>query len=204
MPQPNPPLPADGLVRCPWCGTDPLYMAYHDTEWGVPLHNDHALFELLVLEGAQAGLSWLTILRRREGYRAAYAEVAGAFDAEHLARLTEADQLLLLGDERIIRNRQKVAASVGNARAFLDIQAQHGSFAAYLWRFVEGRAIQNAWQELRDAPATTPLSDAISKDLKARGMKFVGGTIMYAFMQSAGLVNDHLVRCHRHSQVAGL
>ena len=195
------PVPADGLVRCPWCGVDPVYVAYHDTEWGVPLRDDRLLFELLLLEGAQAGLSWLTVLRRRPGYRAAYGDGTPGLDAEVVARFTEEDQARLLADARIIRNRAKVAASVGNARAFLGVREEFGSFADYLWRFVDGEPIRNQWTELRQIPPRTPMSDAISKDLLARGFKFVGSTIVYAYMQSAGLVNDHLVGCFRHAQV---
>jgi DNA-3-methyladenine glycosylase I len=196
--------PPDGQIRCPWCGTDALYVAYHDREWGVPLHEDNALFELLTLEGAQAGLSWLTILRRREGYRAAYAEVCGSLTPQAVARLTEADQAALMVDARIIRNRLKISASVGNAQAFLAVQESYGSFDAYLWRFVDGVPVQNALQSMGQIVATTPTSDALAKDLKARGFRFVGSTIVYAFMQSAGLVNDHLVGCFRHGEVAGL
>lgn len=195
------PSHADGLERCPWCGADPVYVAYHDTEWGVPLRDDRLLFELLLLEGAQAGLSWLTVLKRRPGYRAAYGDGGAGLDPELVARFGEADQARLLADARIIRNRAKVAASVGNARAFLGVREEFGSFADYLWRFVDGVPIRNRWTELRQIPPSTPKSDAISKDLLARGFKFVGSTIIYAYMQSAGLVNDHLVGCFRHSQV---
>ncbi len=188
-----------GIMRCPWPGDDPLYVAYHDTEWGVPLRDDRALFELLVLEGFQAGLSWLTILRRREGFRQAF----GGFDPEAMAAYGPADFQRLMGDERIIRNRLKVEASRSNAKAFLAVRERFGSFADYLWRFVDGRPIVNQRQSMADVPATTPLSDAISKDLKAKGFKFVGSTIVYAYMQSAGLVNDHFVWCYRHAELAG-
>ncbi len=198
----------DARFRCPWClaqttAPDPVYVAYHDEEWGAPLRDDDALFELLVLEGAQAGLNWRMVLHRRPGYREAF----GGPGAEVLApvvvaRLTEADQERLRQDARIIRNRQKIAAAIGNARAFLEIQAAFGSFAVYLWRFVDGRPVQNAWDELRHIPVRTPTSDALAKDLAARGMKFVGTTIMYAYMQSAGLVNDHLTACFRHAELA--
>lgn len=196
------PAEAD-IHRCPWCGADPLYVAYHDQEWGVPLHDDRALFELLILEGAQAGLSWFTILKRRQGYRAAYAEVAGAFTPEAVARLDEAGQARLMADARIIRNRLKIAASVGNAQAFLAVRQAFGSFDAYFWGFVDGATRQNAWDSMAQIPATTPVSDALAKDLKARGFRFVGSTIVYAFMQSAGLVNDHLTNCHRYRALGG-
>lgn len=183
--------------RCPWCGDIPIYVRYHDEEWGVPLHDDRALFELLVLEGAQAGLSWLTVLKRREGYRAAYEDFApervAAFDATTITALE--------GDTRIIRNRAKIAASVANARVFLAIAAAFGSFDAYLWRFVDGRPIVGGWEELHQIPAQTPLAASLSRDLKARGMRFVGPTICYAFMQSAGLVNDHLRGCFRFREL---
>ncbi len=188
------------LVRCAWCGADALYQAYHDTEWGVPLHDDRALFELLTLEGAQAGLSWITVLRKRDNYRAAFAN----FDPAVVARFTEADQAALILNPGIVRNRLKISSTIGNARAFLAVQAEFGSFDAYLWRFVDGRPIQNALASLKDAQASTPLSDALSKDLKKRGFRFVGSTICYAFMQAAGLVNDHTTDCFRHGEVAAL
>jgi DNA-3-methyladenine glycosylase I len=172
---------------------------YHDQEWGVPLHDDRALFELLVLEGAQAGLTWLMVLKKREGYRRAFR----GLDPASVARLTEADAEALRSDPGIIRNRQKIASAIGNARAFLAIQEAFGSFDAYLWRFVDGAPVQNAWSELRQVPARTAQSDALSKDLQARGFKFVGSTISYAFMQSAGLVNDHLTSCFRHRELGG-
>lgn len=190
-----------GRVRCPWCGTDPLYVAYHDLEWGVPLRDDRLLFELLLLEGAQAGLSWLTVLRRRQGYREAYGDGTPGLDPQAVARFTEADRARLLADARIIRNRAKVAASLGNARAYLKVQEEFGSFSGYLWRFVDGTPIRNAWTELRQVPPRTPLSDAISKDLLSRGFTFVGSTIVYAYLQSAGLVNDHLTGCFRHAEL---
>lgn len=203
MPEQTPP-PA----RCPWClmGTsepDPVYIRYHDEEWGAPLHDDDALFELLVLEGAQAGLNWRMVLHKRQGYRDAFCgEGAARLDPRTVARLGEADQERLRGDARIIRNRQKIAAAMGNARAFLAIQAEFGSFDRYLWRFVDGRTIQNAWTGLKQIPVRTGESDALAKDLAGRGMKFVGTTIMYAYMQSAGLVNDHLADCFRHAELA--
>ncbi|MEW5786836.1 MAG: DNA-3-methyladenine glycosylase I [Pseudomonadota bacterium] len=184
--------------RCPWCGSEPYYVAYHDTEWGVPLHDETGLFEFLVLEGAQAGLSWSTILKKREGYRRAF----HGFDAERIARYDEADVARLLADPGIVRNRLKVAAAIGNARATLAIREEFGGLDAYFWRFVDGRPIQNTWTELSQVPASTALSDAISKDLAKRGFKFVGSTIIYAHMQATGMVNDHLVSCFRHREVA--
>ncbi|MHB8771018.1 MAG: DNA-3-methyladenine glycosylase I [Syntrophales bacterium] len=186
--------------RCEWSGTDPLYVAYHDAEWGVPLHDDRRLFEFLLLEGAQAGLSWLTILKRREGYRKAFA----GFDVRKIAEYSDADTSRLLADPGIIRNRLKVAAAVTNARAFLRVQEEFGSFDRYLWRFVDGRPVQNARQQITDIPSRTPVSDALSRDLKKRGFAFVGSTICYAFMQAVGMVNDHVVDCFRHDQVKKL
>lgn len=186
--------------RCEWCLGDPLYIAYHDEEWGVPVHDDRLLFEFLLLEGAQAGLSWLTILKRRPGYRAAYA----GFDPQAIARYGPAEVAALLADPRIIRNRRKVEASVLNARAFLAVQEEFGSFDAYIWRFVDGRPIVNRWRTLAEIPARTALSDALSKDLVRRGFKFAGSTICYAHMQATGMVNDHLVRCPRWAAVQGL
>ena len=187
-------------VRCAWCGSEPFYVAYHDREWGVPLHDDRALFEFLILEGAQAGLSWATILRRREGYRRAFA----GFDPERVARFGARDVRRLLGDASIIRNRLKIESAVSNARAFLRVQEELGSFDAYQWRFVDGRALQNRWRAQRQLPAHTALSDAFSKDLRARGFRFVGSTIVYAHMQAVGMVNDHLVGCFRHAEVRRL
>lgn len=180
--------------RCPWCLGHPLYRAYHDEEWGVPLHDDRRLFEMLILEGAQAGLSWLTILKRREGYRAAF----DSFDAGRIARYDETKVAALLADPGIIRNRAKVNATVANARAFLAVQEERGSFDAYLWDFVDGAPIRNARKTMAEVPASTPVSDALSKDLKKRGFGFVGSTIMYAFMQATGMVNDHLTTCWRY------
>ena len=185
--------------RCPWCGTEPLYQAYHDEEWGVPLHDERALFEFLVLEGAQAGLSWLTILKKRAGYRRAFDH----FDAERVARYGDAEIARLLADPGIVRNRLKVAAAITNAQASLRIRETFGGLDAYFWQFVDGLPIQNSWREIRDVPASTPLSDRISKDLKQRGFKFVGSTIVYAFMQATGMVNDHLVSCPRHRALGG-
>ena len=183
-------------VRCAWPGNDPLYVAYHDEEWGVPLHDDRNLFEMLILEGAQAGLSWITILRRREGYRRAF----DGFDPAVVAGYNEEKIADLLQDTGIIRNRQKVQSAVNNARRFLAVQAEFGSFDAYIWGFVDGQPIKNAWTGLGDIPAKTPLSDVISKDLVKRGFNFVGSTIMYAHMQATGMVNDHVLDCFRYDQ----
>lgn len=185
----------DDRRRCPWCGTDPLYREYHDREWGVPEHDDRRLFALLVLEGAQAGLSWITILRRREAYRAAFDD----FDPERIARYDEARIAQLLADPGIIRNRLKVRAAVTNARAYLDLCGHAGSLDRFLWDFVDGRPIQNRWRTLAEVPARTPVAETLSRELKRRGFTFVGPTIVYAFMQSVGMVNDHLVDCFRHA-----
>lgn len=184
-------------IRCAWAGSDPLYQAYHDEEWGVPVHNDRLLFEFLTLEGAQAGLSWLTILRKRAAYRAAFAY----FDPEVVARYDAAKEAELLGNPGIVRNRLKVASTVTNARAFLKVQEEFGSFDAYQWRFVDGTPLQNAWQRIGEVPASTKLSDAFSRDLKQRGFRFVGTTICYAHMQAIGMVNDHTVDCFRWREV---
>jgi DNA-3-methyladenine glycosylase I len=183
--------------RCGWVTNDPLYLAYHDREWGVPEHDDRKLFELLILEGAQAGLSWLTILRKRENYRQAFAH----FDAGKIATFGEKQVAALLTNEGIVRNRLKIAATIQNAHAFLAIQKECGSFAAYLWQFVGGKPKTNAWQTLREVPAKTAESDAMSKDLAKRGFKFVGSTICYAFMQATGMVNDHTVDCFRYEEI---
>jgi DNA-3-methyladenine glycosylase I len=180
-------------ARCPWAYKDPLYIPYHDEEWGVPLHDDRRLFEMLILEGAQAGLSWSTILRKRVAYRKAF----DRFDPRKVARYDAAKVAALLADEGIVRNRLKVAAAVKNARAFLALQDEFGSFDAYVWRFVDGKPIVNRPRTLRDIPPTSPQSDALSKDLKKRDMTFVGSTIMYAFMQATGLVDDHVADCFR-------
>jgi len=180
-------------IRCPWPGEDPLYLAYHDREWGVPVHDDRLLFEFLTLEGAQAGLSWITILRKREAYRAAFA----GFDPEAVARFDEAKVAALLANPGIVRNRLKVESAVTNARAFLKVRDEFGTFDAYLWGFVEGRPIWNAWKSIAEIPASTPLSEALSRDLKRRGFRFVGSTICYAHMQAVGMVNDHTVDCFR-------
>ena len=182
--------------RCGWCGEDPLYIDYHDTEWGVPSRDDAHLFEMLVLEGAQAGLAWITVLRKREGYR----ELFDGFDAERIARYTDRKLDKLLLDPRIIRNRLKVYGTRQNARAFLAVQEEVGSFSEYIWGFVENKATQNRWRSMKELPATTDVSDALSKDLKKRGFTFVGSTIMYAHMQATGMVNDHATDCFRHRE----
>ncbi len=187
------------VVRCAWPGNDPLYQSYHDREWGVPVHDDRLLFEFLILEGAQAGLSWITILRKRPAYRAAFA----GFDPEAVARFDQAKVAELLGNPGIVRNRLKVAAAITNARAFLAVQEEFGSFDAYMWRFVDGRPIRNAWKSIREIPASTPVSDAMSRDLKQRGFRFVGSTICYAHMQAVGMVNDHTVDCFRWAELRG-
>jgi DNA-3-methyladenine glycosylase I len=186
--------------RCAWAGTDPLYVAYHDAEWGVPLHDDRALFEFLVLEGAQAGLSWSTILRKRDAYRRAF----DRFDPEKVARYNKRKVSALLADAGIVRNRAKIESAIKNAKAFLEVRAEFGSFDAYQWRFVEGRPLQNHWRAIREIPAYTVQSDTMSKDLKNRGFSFVGSTIIYAHMQAVGMVNDHLADCFRHREVAKL
>ena len=181
--------------RCAWAGmTDPLYLEYHDREWGVPSRDDRHLFEMLILEGAQAGLSWSTILHKRAAYRKAYL----GFDPKRVARFGAADKRRLLADAGIVRNRLKIDASIANARAFLDVQEEFGSFARFAWGFVGGAPIVNARRTMKDVPARTPESDAFSKELKRRGFKFVGSTIMYAFMQAVGMVNDHAVDCFRY------
>ena len=187
------------LRRCDWAGNDPEMVTYHDTEWGVPVHDDDAHFEFLVLEGAQAGLSWSTILKRRGGYRKAFAE----FEAAKVARFTPARIEKLLLDPGIIRNRAKVEATVRNAKAFLAVQEEFGSFDAYVWGFVGGRPIVNRWRRIGQLPATSAESDALSKDLKRRGFGFVGPTIVYAHLQATGLVNDHLVGCFRYAELTG-
>jgi len=190
---------APDVNRCGWAGPDPLYIAYHDDEWGLPLHDERALFELLILEGAQAGLSWLTILKKRDGYRAAFDN----FDAVRIADYDDAKIADLLADPGIVRNRLKVQATITNARACLALRDAGGGLDAYLWDFVDGAPITNRWRSLEEVPASTALSDRVSKDLKSRGFKFVGPTIVYAYLQSAGLVNDHVVDCFRHAAVGG-
>lgn len=188
-----------GRQRCPWAGEDPDYIRYHDQEWGVPLRDDHALFEFLILEGAQAGLSWITILKKRPAYRRAFDD----FDPERVARYSERRVARLLENPGIVRNRLKINAAVTNARAFLDVQREWGTFSEYLWDRVDGQPIQNRWRRQADVPASTPLSEAMSKDLKQRGFKFVGATICYAYLQAVGLVNDHLASCFRHAELRG-
>ena len=185
------------INRCAWVGSDPLSRAYHDEEWGVPVHDDRLLFEFLILEGAQAGLSWITILRKRAAYRAAFA----GFNPEAVARFDGAKVAELLSNPGIVRNRLKVESAISNARAFLAVQEEYGSFDAYQWRFVDGRPIRNTWKNLQEIPATTPVSDAMSRDLKRRGFRFVGSTICYAHMQAVGMVNDHTVDCFRWREV---
>jgi DNA-3-methyladenine glycosylase I len=186
-------------VRCAWAGDDPLYVAYHDLEWGVPVHDDRLLFEFLVLEGAQAGLSWITILRKRENYRRAFE----GFDPRRVARYGPAEVATLLADAGIVRNRLKIESAIANARALLDVAGEFGSFDAYLWRFVDGAPIRNAWGSLAELPAATGESRAMSKDLLRRGFRFVGPTICYALMQAVGMVNDHTVDCFRHAELGG-
>lgn len=188
------------LPRCSWCGTDPLYVDYHDREWGVPSGDDRHLFEMLILEGAQAGLSWITVLRKREHYRAALAD----FDPAVVAGFGSAEIEALLHNPGLIRNRAKIASTVSNARTFLEIQARHGSFARWLWNQVDGRPIVNHWQHLGECPTSTPLSDRLSKELKKAGMKFVGSTILYSYLQAVGVINDHWLGCHRHGACAAL
>lgn len=183
------------MNRCPWCESSDLYRDYHDREWGVPIHDDRALFELLILEGAQAGLSWATVLKKREHYR----RVFDGFDPTLIARYGDDKVAALLADPGIIRNRAKVAATIQNARAFLALTSGGQTFADFLWRFVDGAPIQNRWKSIADVPAKTAQSEAMSKALSRAGFKFVGSTICYAFMQASGMVNDHLVSCHRHS-----
>jgi DNA-3-methyladenine glycosylase I len=188
------------MARCEWAGSDPLYVAYHDEEWGVPLHDDRRLFEMLVLEGAQAGLSWITILRKRVAYRKAF----DRFDPRKVARYDARRRAKLTNDPGIVRNRLKIEAAVTNARAFLAVQEEFSTFDAYIWRFTDGKPIVGRRQSLRDVPVRTAESDAMSKDLKTRGFRFVGSTICYAFMQATGMVNDHVVNCFRYEPVARL
>lgn len=186
--------------RCAWVPLDdPLYVAYHDKEWGVPVHDDIKLFEFLILEGFQAGLSWSTVLRKRENFRKAF----DGFDPEKVARYNEAKISELINDASIIRNRMKIHAAVNNARIFLDVQKEYGSFDAYIWEFVNGRPLQNGWKKLSEIPATSRESERMSKDLKQRGFSFVGSTICYAHMQATGMVNDHTVDCFRYNELNG-
>jgi DNA-3-methyladenine glycosylase I len=192
---------AKPVVRCPWSvkGND-LYISYHDTEWGVPAWDDRTQFEFLILEGAQAGLSWSTILNKREGYREAFA----GFDAERIARFGKRELAKLMKNPNIVRNRLKIEAAVGNARAYLNFQAEHGSFATHMWSFVGGKPIQNGFTQHKQVPPVSAESDALSKDLKQRGFRFVGSTIIYAHMQATGMVNDHLTGCFRHKECKAL
>ncbi len=178
-------------VRCSWCHNDPLYIRYHDEQWGIPCHDDRVLFEFLVLEGAQAGLSWITILKRQEGYRKAFCQ----FDVRQVASMTEPDVVRLMRDTGIIRNRRKIESAINNAKAFINVQREFGSFSQYLWSFVNHQPIVNHWQTMDEVPATSDISDCLSRDLKKRGFSFVGSTICYAYMQAMGLINDHLVSC---------
>jgi DNA-3-methyladenine glycosylase I len=190
------PSPAE-RIRCPWGSSEPM-LTYHDTEWGVPLHDDQQLFEFLILEGAQAGLSWATILAKRENYRAAFAQ----FDPARCAKFTAKQEAACLLNAGIVRNRLKIASVAINARAFLAVQDEFGSFDAFVWQFVAGKPLQNHWKTMQQVPARTAESDALSKELKRRGFKFIGSTICYAFMQAVGMVNDHLVTCYRHAELA--
>jgi len=181
----------DKRTRCPWAGDTPIYVDYHDNEWGRPVHDDNKLFEMLILEGMQAGLSWLTVLKKREAFRKAF----DGFDPKKVARYRDAKIQKLMADEGIIRNRLKINAAVTNARLFLDIAKEHGSFDSFIWGYVGNKPVVNRWKKIEDVPASTPTSDRISRDLKKMGFKFVGSTIIYAFMQATGMVNDHLTRC---------
>jgi DNA-3-methyladenine glycosylase I len=183
--------------RCGWVSDDPLYLDYHDREWGVPLHDDRQLFEMVILEGAQAGLSWITVLKKRENYRLAFNQ----FDVQKIARYDARKKRSLMNNAGIIRNRLKIDATIGNARAFLKIVEEHGSFSDYIWSFVDGRPVVNRWRTLADVPVSTQQSDALSKALKSRGFKFVGTTICYSFMQAVGMINDHVTTCFRHAEV---
>ena len=188
------------MNRCEWCGQDPLYIDYHDREWGWPATDDRHLFEMLILEGAQAGLSWLTILRKRENYRKAF----DGFDPEKMAAYGDAQVRRLMSDSGIVRNRLKIEAAIKNARAFLDVSERYGSFRRFIWRYVDFRPIQNRWRTIADIPAVTAESDRMSRDLKKRGFTFVGPTICYAYMQSVGMVNDHVVDCFRYPVIAAV
>ena len=183
--------------RCSWAGSDPLYIAYHDTEWGMPIHDDHRWFEFLLLEGAQAGLSWITILRKRHHYRKSFDN----FNPKKIASYGDEQVKSLLANPGIIRNRLKIEAAIANASAFIEVQQEFGSFDDYIWRFVDGRPLRNRWKSVAEIPAKTRLSEVMSKELKGRGFKFVGPTICYAFMQATGLVNDHVIGCFRYKEV---
>ncbi len=188
------------MMRCKWCGSDPAYIAYHDKEWGVPLHNDRLLFEFLILEGAQAGLSWLTILKKRNHYRTAF----HGFDCTRIVNYTETDVTRLLADSGIVRNRLKIESVIKNARGVLRIKEEFGSLDTYFWQFVDGIPLQNSWPSSAELPTKTTVSDTMSKDLKKRGLTFVGSTICYAFMQAVGMVNDHTTDCYRHKEIQTL
>ena len=188
------------MKRCAWAGTDPVYVRYHDSEWGVPVRSDRKLFEFLILEGAQAGLSWITVLRKRPAYLKAFDN----FDFNKVARYREGKITQLLNNPGIIRNELKIRSAVRNARAFLDVRREFGTFSRYIWGFVENPPVQNKWRHMKDIPASTALSDLISKDLKGRGFSFVGSTIVYAHMQATGMVNDHVVSCFRHAEIQAL
>jgi DNA-3-methyladenine glycosylase I len=188
---------AKSITRCAWAGTDPLYVEYHDTEWGVPVYDDQKLFEFLVLESAQAGLSWITVLRKRENYRKAFA----SFDPKKVARFNEKKVASLLLNAGIIRNNLKIRAAINNAQRFLEIQKEFGSFSNYMWAFVDHKPLQNKRSSRNGVPATTPISDAFAKDMKARGFKFLGSTVLYAHMQAVGMVNDHIITCHCYKKV---
>lgn len=190
----------NNIIRCGWCGTDPLYMAYHDTEWGVPVYDDDKLFEFLTLETFQAGLSWITILRKRENFRKAFDN----FDYQKIANYSDQKFESLLQDAGIIRNKLKIKATISNAVAFMAVQNEFGSFSKYIWQFTNGKPIVNAHKELKDVPATTILSDKVSKDLKKRGFKFVGSTVIYAHLQATGMINDHLKTCFRYQDLSAL
>jgi DNA-3-methyladenine glycosylase I len=185
------------MKRCEWANSNPLEMEYHDKEWGIPVHDDRLLFEMLTLESAQSGLSWATILKKRQSYLAAFDN----FDIQKVAKYTDTKIAVLLQDAGIVRHKQKIIATIENAKQILNIQGEHGSFDAYIWSFVDGKPIKNAWQKLVDVPTNTPVSEAMSKDFKKRGFKFIGPTTCYAYMQAVGMVNDHLVLCYRHSQI---
>jgi DNA-3-methyladenine glycosylase I len=187
-------------IRCPWCGTDPEYIDYHDHEWGIPVHDDSLLFEFLTLEGAQAGLSWLTILKKRPGYRLAFAN----FDIKLVSEYTATDIERLMNNPAIVRNRLKITSAIKNAKGILQIQAEHDSFSAFLWSYVNNTPIQNSWSSMEQVPAHTDISRAMSRDLKKLGFNFVGPTICYAFMQAIGMVNDHLVECFRYQDIKNL
>jgi DNA-3-methyladenine glycosylase I len=197
---PAAPLATPAATGCTWPGSDPFYLAYHDEEWGVPEYNDRALFEKLILDGFQAGLSWITILRKRENFREAF----DGFEPERIARYTPARVDKLLKNEGIIRHRGKIEATIGNAKAWLDIMDQNGGFSGYLWDFVDGAPLQNQWTHMGQVPAATPMSEKLSKSLKSKGFRFVGPTIVYAFSQAVGMVNDHMISCPRHDACAKL